>query len=130
MLLIQIAWYVVSAPIWLYDCARLSLICSLCLSLSLSLSLHCCYIVYIIKQGEVQRTIASLMREEALDGSTFLVIANKMDRDDALSLAELEQRLRLASSIRNTHKVFGVSALNGQGVDEAFQWLTQHMPET
>jgi len=67
-------------------------------------------------KGELQR----ILMDSNLSTKTILVLANKQDISGALSPNEIERRLEVKGD--NTH-VFGCSAMTGEGIFEALDWL-------
>lgn len=63
-----------------------------------------------------------MMREDELSNAIVLVLANKQDLPNAMSVAEVTERMELASLARN-YKVFGVSGTDGRNLHEALGWL-------
>lgn len=54
--------------------------------------------------------------------SLLVVLANKQDLANALSVAEVHQALGLDALKNRTFQIFKTSALNGDGLDEAMGW--------
>lgn len=64
-----------------------------------------------------------LLKEERLAGASLLVLANKVDLEGALSCDKLEAPLDLKSIKTHDWALYPVSAVKGQHVMEAFEWL-------
>lgn len=64
-----------------------------------------------------------LLKEERLAGASLLVLANKVDLQGALSSEKLEAALDLKSIKSHDWALYPVSAVKGQHVMEAFEWL-------
>ncbi|KAG7374126.1 small GTP-binding domain protein [Nitzschia inconspicua] len=76
----------------------------------------------------VQEELSTLLQQERLQGATLLVLANKQDLKNALTSDEIATELGLNSKIqyRNRHwAIYGCSAMSGQGLPEALEWLVQ-----
>jgi len=67
-----------------------------------------------------------LCGEETLSEAILLVLANKQDMDQALTPPEIEERLELAK-ISKKYRVQGTSGLNGDGLEDALDWLVSMM---
>ena len=52
-----------------------------------------------------------------------MVLANKQDLAQAMSVAEIHQALGLDALKNRTFQIFKTSALKGDGLDEAMEWL-------
>jgi ADP-ribosylation factor-like protein 6 len=53
-----------------------------------------------------------------------LVLANKTDLPSCLSVIEIQRALRLDSISGHHWSIFAISALRGDGLDDAFSWLS------
>lgn len=77
--------------------------------------------------GEALDRVLSWVQENA----TFLFLANKIDKDEALSLEEVIIRLGLRKRIKERPRAFGVyqiSALKDMGsLDEPIKWLIEQL---
>lgn len=65
------------------------------------------------------------MGNEALDGVPLLIVANKQDLPDALSLNRIREIFRDTSGLighRDCHAV-QASAVTGDGVDDSINWM-------
>jgi signal recognition particle receptor subunit beta len=69
-----------------------------------------------------------LAAEETLKDAILLVLANKQDMDNALTPQEIEERLEL-NKLSKKYKVQGTSGLNGDGIEDALEWLVSAMDE-
>ena len=59
----------------------------------------------------------------ALDGAPLLVLANKQDAPGALAAVEIKERLGLGRMSARACDVQPCSALNGDGLKAAAEWL-------
>jgi len=64
-----------------------------------------------------------LLQEERLAGATLLVLANKQDLPGALSAQEIKQILDLDAIVTHHWMVVGVSAVTGDKLLSAVDWL-------
>jgi len=74
--------------------------------------------------GEAKKEIENLVHENELSYVTTLILCNKQDLPNAMSVEEIKNALQL--SISNTWEAFGVCALTGAGFDEAFGWTKSY----
>ena len=61
-------------------------------------------------------------KEEELKKSILVVLANKQDLANAMTVAEIYQALGLEALKNRTFQIFKTSALKGDGLDEAMEW--------
>ena len=75
--------------------------------------------------GDVAKELHALLEEEKLAGSSLLVLANKQDIAGAQDAGVLGQALGLESLSKGGRHVrlVGVSAVTGEGLLCAFEWL-------
>ena len=81
-------------------------------------------LVWVIDSSDTDRLdlcrkeLEGLLQEERLAGATLLILANKQDLENALSVEEIADKLELCKSIgRKRHwKLFPCSALSADGV--------------
>lgn len=52
------------------------------------------------------------------------MLANKQDMENALSVAEVHRELGLDALKNRTFQIFKTSAIKGDGLDEAMEWLS------
>lgn len=77
----------------------------------------------VLNRTELQK----LFTHSDLKKTIFLVLANKQDKKEAAPAEDIIRALELETIKDNTWSVFGVSALTGQGVEGAFDWLVERM---
>jgi len=65
-----------------------------------------------------------MLEEEELKGAILAVLANKQDMEGAMSLAEVHQSLGLDLLRNRTFQIFKTSAVKGEGLDQAMDWLS------
>ena len=63
-------------------------------------------------------------QEEELENAILLVLANKQDIEGCMSLSEVHQSLGLDTLRNRTFQIFKTSAMKGEGLDEAMDWLS------
>lgn len=76
-----------------------------------------------------KKELHSLIAEEELQKATVLVLANKQDQPGALAPDEVAKRLDLQQLGRQTNCMRTI-ATTGEGLKDAFHWLSHHMDET
>ena len=64
------------------------------------------------------------LKEEELKGAILAVLANKQDMEGAMSVAEVHQALGLDLLRNRTFQIFKTSAVKGEGLDSAMDWLS------
>lgn len=55
------------------------------------------------------------------------MLANKQDMENALSVAEVHRELGLDVLKNRTFQIFKTSAIKGDGLDEAMEWLSNSL---
>jgi ADP-ribosylation factor-like protein 1 len=65
----------------------------------------------------------SNLQEEELKTAILVVLANKQDIEGALSVAEVHSALGLDALKTRTFQIFKTSALKGDGLNQAMEWL-------
>lgn len=73
-----------------------------------------------------------LLNEPSLKDSALLIFANKQDLPDAMSTAQIAERLELTGIRGRKWNVQSSSATAGEGLTEGFDWLANNItiPET
>lgn len=72
---------------------------------------------------EAAEELSSLCHEAELHNCTLLVLANKQDLPDAMSMAELTEKLRLRECGMRKWYVQSTVANTGEGLFEGLDWL-------
>lgn len=76
-----------------------------------------------LRLADCRNKLKEILVEERLLGATLLVLANKQDVPNALSLEAISEYLEL-DSIRSHHwKIFPSSAIVGTNIFESVNWL-------
>ena len=78
---------------------------------------------FVLSNKELQ----NLFKNDELKDAVFLVLANKKDKKPSASIEEIIRSLGLQTVTENSWNVFGVSAKNGTGIEEAFDWLIEKL---
>ena len=96
---------------------------------------ECHSVIYMVDSSDKERLEESkqafekMITSESLDGVPLLLLANKQDLKDCMSVSDVKEQFKdQAHKIghRNCH-VMGVSALQGDGVDEGIEWVVQNV---
>jgi ADP-ribosylation factor-like protein 1 len=93
-------------------------------------------LIYVIDSSDYDRlglardVLNALMQEEELRTCPVMVLANKQDVHGAMSEVQILECLGL-KSVKDRHwTVLKTSAIQGQGIQEALEWLASHMTRT
>ena len=68
-----------------------------------------------------------MMKEEELKDAVLLVLANKQDLPNCMSIDEISERLGLNKITNRIHGIMGCSALENTGLNEAVNWIAQNI---
>eukprot|EP01084_Bolivina_argentea_P059522 108715_1 len=73
----------------------------------------------------VKYELHRLLNEDELSDAMFLVLCNKQDLPNAMSVDQINERLSFMSSSSTTRKchIMGTCGLTGEGLHEAFDWI-------
>ncbi|KAH8869767.1 ADP-ribosylation factor-like protein 1 [Schistosoma japonicum] len=63
-------------------------------------------------------------REDELRDAVLVILANKQDISGCMTISEVAQSLGLASIKNRRYQLFKTSALKGEGLEEAMDWLS------
>lgn len=69
-----------------------------------------------------------MTKEPQLQNCIFMLLGNKQDLPNALSMQEIERRFDV-KSVNQTVYVQGVCVTSNDGVHEAFHWLTEQLKQ-
>ncbi|EGZ08616.1 hypothetical protein PHYSODRAFT_339066 [Phytophthora sojae] len=86
------------------------------------------YVIDSADRGRIDEAVHELHRvfdEDALRDCKLLVLANKQDQPDCMSVEELHEKLALHRVIRNSTHITRTVATSGQGIDEGMMWLSR-----
>lgn len=87
-------------------------------------------IIYVVDSNDRDRIgiskqeLISMLEEEELKKAVLVVLANKQDLESAMSVSEVYTALGLDALKNRTFQIFKTSAKNGDGLDEAMEWLS------
>ncbi|XP_047321309.1 ADP-ribosylation factor-like [Impatiens glandulifera] len=76
---------------------------------------------------EAKDELHRMLSEEELRGATILVFANKQDLPNAMSIAEITDKLGLNSLRHRRWFIQGTCATAGQGLYEGLDWLSSNI---
>ncbi len=68
-----------------------------------------------------------MLEEEELKNAMLLVMANKQDMENALTKAQVATELGLSALRNRKYQIFKTSAIKGEGLEEAMQWLVSEL---
>jgi len=74
--------------------------------------------------GMSKQELFAMLEEEELKGTLLVILANKQDLQGCMSVAEIAQALGLSAIKNRPYQIFKTSAMRGDGLDEAMEWLT------
>eukprot|EP00095_Tigriopus_kingsejongensis_P012664 maker-scaffold22_size673200-snap-gene-1.15 protein:Tk12664 transcript:maker-scaffold22_size673200-snap-gene-1.15-mRNA-1 annotation:"adp-ribosylation arf" len=77
--------------------------------------------------GAGKTTLLYRLQEDELKSAILVVLANKQDIEGAMSVTEVHQALGLEALKNRTFQIFKASAIQGQGLDEAMEWLSNSL---
>ena len=77
---------------------------------------------------EARYELMAILPEDSVRNKFVLVLANKQDIPNAMTASDITSKLEL-SSIKNIKKwhVQATSAINGKGLVEGLEWLSNHL---
>jgi len=73
--------------------------------------------------GISKQELVAMLEEEELRKAVLVVLANKQDMDGAMSATDVSNALGLAALKSRSWSIFKTSAIKGEGLDEAMDWL-------
>ncbi|XP_019233924.1 PREDICTED: ADP-ribosylation factor 2-B-like isoform X2 [Nicotiana attenuata] len=76
---------------------------------------------------EARDELHRMLNEEELRGATVLVFANKQDLPNAMSVAEITDKLGLHSLRQRRWYIQSACATSGQGLYEGLDWLSNNI---
>jgi ADP-ribosylation factor-like protein 1 len=68
-----------------------------------------------------------MLEEEEMKDAILLVLANKQDLDGAMSAAEIADQFGLSRLKSRTWTIQKCSAVKGEGLESAMDWLTDNI---
>jgi len=81
-----------------------------------------------VEQAKVE--LDNLLNEPLLADASLLVFSNKQDLPQALSTAEITEKLGLQNIRKRKWRVQGSVATSGEGLYEGFDWLAHNIPSS
>lgn len=94
-------------------------------------------IVFVIDSTDEERLLEAraelqkVVSEEVLSSCALLVVCNKQDLNNALTVSDITERLGLESLLKHTvHRIQGCSAKLGSGLEEGLSWLQNVLSQT
>ena len=76
---------------------------------------------------EAREELARMLNEDELAEAALLVFANKQDLPSAMNAAEMTEKLNLSSMHKRNWYIQATCAINGDGLYEGLDWLTQNL---
>lgn len=93
-------------------------------------------VIYVVDSSDKERIgiskqeLVAMLEEDELKKAVLVVLANKQDLETALSVAQVHQALGLDLLKNRTFQIFKTSAVKGEGLDEAMEWLSNTLQVT
>lgn len=82
-----------------------------------------------MRLDQCKTALEEILSEEKLSGASLLVMANKQDIDNAVSIEEIADFLELDSIVNRDVHIEGCSALTGDGLQEGIGWIIEEIGE-
>jgi len=73
--------------------------------------------------GISKQELGSMLEEDELRKAILVVFANKQDIEGAMTVTEVANHLGLSALKNRRYQIFKTSAIKGDGLDEAMEWL-------
>ncbi|EJT48261.1 ADP-ribosylation-like factor [Trichosporon asahii var. asahii CBS 2479] len=77
-----------------------------------------------LRLDDCSSELRQLLSEQRLAGCTLLVLANKQDLAGSLSMEQVRDQLHLDGIESHTWRILPCSAITGEGLDGAMDWVT------
>lgn len=77
-----------------------------------------------LRLDDCSNELRQLLSEQRLAGCTLLVLANKQDLAGSLSMEQVRDQLHLNTIESHTWRILPCSAITGEGLDGAMDWVT------
>eukprot|EP00475_Leptophrys_vorax_P019479 TRINITY_DN2662_c0_g1_i3.p1 TRINITY_DN2662_c0_g1~~TRINITY_DN2662_c0_g1_i3.p1 ORF type:complete len:184 (+),score=32.41 TRINITY_DN2662_c0_g1_i3:172-723(+) len=90
-------------------------------------------VIYVVDSNDRERAMEArdelhrMLNEDELRGCTLLVLANKQDLPNAMSAAEITDKLALHSLRNRTWYIQSTCATSGEGLYEGLDWLSHNI---
>merc|ERR1719491_2465567 len=79
--------------------------------------------------GEAREELSKMLAEDEMRDAVCLVFANKQDLPNAMSAAEITEKLGLSQLRNRQWYIQSTCATNGDGIYEGFDWLSKSIGE-
>ena len=76
---------------------------------------------------EAQEEMFKMLSEDELRECTVLILANKQDLHNALSVEEIKSKIKFDEIKQVKKNIFGTDAISGVGINDAFNWTTENL---
>ncbi|XP_055356471.1 ADP-ribosylation factor-like protein 1 [Paramacrobiotus metropolitanus] len=86
-------------------------------------------IIYVVdsadhaRMGISKQELVHMLEEEELKSAVIVVLANKQDLPQAMSVADVHKALGLDALKNRTFQIFKTSAKNNEGLEPVMEWL-------
>ncbi|CAI8055475.1 ADP-ribosylation factor-like protein 1 [Geodia barretti] len=93
-------------------------------------------IIYVVDSADRDRLaiskseLVSMLEEEELRTALLMVFANKQDMEGAMTPSEISSALGLSALKSRTWAIFKTSAIKGEGLEDAMEWLVNSLKGT
>lgn len=77
-----------------------------------------------LRLDDCSSELRQLLAEQRLAGCTLLVLANKQDLAGSLTMEQVRDQLKLDTITSHTWRILPCSAITGEGLDGAMDWVT------
>lgn len=77
-----------------------------------------------LRLDDCSAELRQLLAEQRLAGCTLLVLANKQDLAGSLTMEQVRDQLKLDQITSHTWRILPCSAITGEGLDDAMDWVT------
>eukprot|EP00126_Sphaerothecum_destruens_P007636 Sdes_comp19926_c0_seq1m12364 len=90
-------------------------------------------VIYVVDSADRERMsiskteLVSMLEEEELKNALLMVFANKQDIPGSMKPSEVSISLGLSALKNRTWSIFKTSAKNGEGLEEAMEWLVNNL---
>lgn len=90
-------------------------------------------VIYVVDSADRERIgiskdeLSAMLEEEEMKDAVLLVLANKQDLDGAMTAAEIADQFGLSRLKNRTWTIQKCSAVKGEGLDSAMDWLTDQI---
>ena len=90
-------------------------------------------LLFVIDSGDRKRIseardeLFRVLKEESTEKCNVLILANKQDLPNCMTLNEITENLQLSDIKDREWSIFPSCSLTGQGLDEAIDWIVMHL---